>query len=75
MTNVWISTISVLALLALVVVVGASAGMGESDNAHRIQIGEIAPLFELSAVDGSTKALSSLRGKSPLVLIFFRGAW
>lgn len=38
-------------------------------------VGSEAPGFELQSLDGDTYALEELRGESPLLLVFFRGAW
>jgi len=41
----------------------------------RVEVGQEAPLFELDSLDGEPVSLASLRGESPLILIFFRGTW
>jgi cytochrome oxidase Cu insertion factor (SCO1/SenC/PrrC family) len=41
----------------------------------RVEVGQSAPGFDLTAADGSTYSLDSLHDKSALILIFFRGAW
>lgn len=39
-------------------------------------VGEVPPDFTLEAVsDGTEYTLSELRGETPVVLVFFRGAW
>lgn len=40
-----------------------------------VVIGSEAPDFTLSATDGTSRTLSSLRGEKNVVLIFFRGTW
>jgi len=41
----------------------------------RVEVGQKAPEFSLSATDGSSWKLDSLREDKPLVLTFFRGTW
>ena len=40
-----------------------------------IGVGQKAPPFELTDLDGKTHALSQLIGQQPLVVQFFRGSW
>lgn len=40
-----------------------------------IEVGQKAPDFSLQDQDGKTVKLSALRGKSPAVLVFYRGSW
>jgi len=40
-----------------------------------VQIGEIAPDFTLEDVQGRNVTLSAARGKTPVVLVFYRGYW
>ena len=40
-----------------------------------ISIGEVAPDFTLEDQNGRTVTLSDARGKSPVVLVFYRGYW
>ena len=44
-------------------------------QAESIQVGDEAPGFALSDLDGESHRLADLRGEKPLVLVFFRGAW
>lgn len=41
----------------------------------RIQVGDTAPDLALRTPDGTLHRLSDLRGKQPVVLVFFRGVW
>ena len=63
----------------LVVVLALTSGVGSADQVltpkPRVEVGQAAPDFELPTVAGSTLGLESLRDKSSLILIFFRGAW
>jgi len=38
-------------------------------------VGEVAPDFTLEDQNGQKVALSDARGKSPVVLVFYRGYW
>ena len=40
-----------------------------------IALGEIAPDFTLEDQNGNKISLSDARGKSPVVLVFYRGYW
>ncbi len=59
-----IALLWLLAVPLAVPVAGLSIGIGSS-----------VPDFTLSTLDGEHLTLSERRGESPLVLVFFRGAW
>ena len=40
-----------------------------------VAVGEVAPDFTLEDHNGQKVALSDARGKSPVVLVFYRGYW
>ncbi|MGH9907797.1 MAG: redoxin domain-containing protein [Pyrinomonadaceae bacterium] len=40
-----------------------------------VQVGEMAPDFTLADHRGGKTTLSESRGKSPVVLVFYRGYW
>lgn len=40
-----------------------------------VGVGEVAPDFTLEDQDGRGVTLSQSRGKSPVVLVFYRGYW
>ena len=42
---------------------------------ERVQVGQMAPDFTLSALGESPVTLSSFRGSSNVVLVFYRGHW
>ena len=49
-----------------------------SPNQHRntsVAVGEVAPDFTLQDQNGNKMSLSDARGKSPIVLVFYRGYW
>lgn len=40
-----------------------------------VAVGEVAPDFTLEDQSGQKVTLSDVRGKSPVVLVFYRGYW
>jgi peroxiredoxin len=40
-----------------------------------VAVGELAPDFTLEDQNGNKVTLSEARGKSPVVLVFYRGYW
>ncbi len=44
-------------------------------RATSVAVGEMAPDFTLENHQGSKVTLSEARGKSPVVLVFYRGYW
>ncbi len=41
----------------------------------RVQVGELAPDFTLTALNGPAVSLSDYRGEKNVVLVFYRGHW
>jgi peroxiredoxin len=41
----------------------------------QIKVGDLAPVFTLEDQNRNKVALSDARGKSPVVLVFYRGYW
>ena len=68
-----------LAALALCLTAGSAAAQqtrpAGGDIPEPIQVERTAPAFSLPGADGETYALTDLRGKESLVLVFFRGSW
>ena len=61
----------------LVVLTGVSQARVET-TMHRaapVTVGETAPDFALEDQNGKKVSLSDARGKSPVVLVFYRGYW
>lgn len=59
-----------------------AVGLGNTDHSARwvqrtgpVAVGDIAPDFTLRDQNGNTLTLSDARGKSPVVLVFYRGYW
>ena len=63
--------------LATILLYGPAVRGAESppDLPSLIEIGQVLPGFDLESLDGTPLNPESLRGKAPLVLIFFRGTW
>jgi cytochrome oxidase Cu insertion factor (SCO1/SenC/PrrC family) len=45
-----------------------------ASDLNRVQVGAVAPAFELPDAEGKVVRLADLRGKS-VVLVFYRGYW
>ena len=61
------------ALLLLASLASPQAALSPTD-VDRVSVGMVAPDFELPSAAGGTLKLSSLRGKT-VVLVFYRGYW
>jgi cytochrome oxidase Cu insertion factor (SCO1/SenC/PrrC family) len=67
-------TVPLIVLLSL----SALAARQSATNSQRtapVAVGEMAPDFALLDQNGNRVALSDVRGKNPVVLVFFRGYW
>ena len=55
---------------------GPKDGAGSaSTELDRVKVGQPAPGFALTDVDGKQISLSDFRGKKSVVLVFYRGHW
>jgi len=64
--------------LTLVVSIGLDATARSATSVQRtgpVAVGELAPDFTLEDQNGNKVTLSDYRGKSPVVLVFYRGYW
>jgi hypothetical protein len=61
------------AFLLATFLIGAQNGLSPTDL-KRVDVGSFAPDFELPSTTGKTLKLSSLRGKT-VILVFYRGYW
>jgi cytochrome oxidase Cu insertion factor (SCO1/SenC/PrrC family) len=62
----------------IAVLVALSAGSYSLLNGQRsspVAVGDLAPDFVLTDQNGQKVTLSDSRGKSPVVLLFYRGYW
>ena len=50
-------------------------GLARGGDERGPAVGTEAPDFTLEALDGTEIRLSEYRGESPILLVFFRGAW
>jgi len=69
-------------LLLLLIVSVSYAQLGPKDGAglsptdlERVKVGQPAPDFTLENIDGKKVTLSDFRGKTSVVLVFYRGQW
>lgn len=55
---------------------GAPPAAAQPAGAQKpLAVGELAPDFTLPDQDGKQVTLSAVRGKTPVVLVFYRGYW
>lgn len=64
-----------LTLLISIIVCANSNSPTYGQRNGPISVGEVAPDFTLEDQDGHRVTLSDARGKSPVVLVFYRGYW
>ena len=66
-------------LLQVMVLLSASMATNwntQNDNRKTpVAVGEVAPDFTLEDQNNKSVTLSAARGKSPIVLVFYRGYW
>jgi cytochrome oxidase Cu insertion factor (SCO1/SenC/PrrC family) len=67
------------ALLQIIVLLSVSMAANlksrSEERSSPVAVGEIAPDFTVEDQNGHKVTLSDARGKSPVVLIFYRGYW
>ena len=63
-----------LGFLLLVALLNSTTGVAQT-RAKPVAVGETAPDFTLSDHNGNKVTLSESKGKSPVVLVFYRGYW
>ena len=51
------------------------AALGATAQAAAPQVGETAPELSLPSTGGEELSLESLRGRSAVILVFYRGSW
>jgi cytochrome oxidase Cu insertion factor (SCO1/SenC/PrrC family) len=62
-------------LIQLIVLFTMATAFGSQSRTSPLAIGEMAPDFTLADQSGQSVTLSAARGKSPVVLVFYRGYW
>ncbi len=77
--------IKIIATLVLVMTLSCSCAFGQSSSPQQspstatrtspVPVGELAPDFTLEDDQGRKVTLSSSRGKTSVVLVFYRGYW
>jgi cytochrome oxidase Cu insertion factor (SCO1/SenC/PrrC family) len=68
------SRVLALSFLTIVVLVNATTVLAQTDTKPK-GVGELAPDFTLLDYHGKKITLSDSKGKSPVVLVFYRGYW
>lgn len=68
-------TVLVTTVLILIAMFANSTAPFNSQRNSPVAVGEAAPDFSLQAQDGQKINLADARGKSPVVLVFYRGYW
>lgn len=69
---------TVLLQITALISIAVSANLHRAINTQRntpVAVGETAPDFTLGDQNGNKVTLSAARGKSPVVLVFYRGYW
>jgi cytochrome oxidase Cu insertion factor (SCO1/SenC/PrrC family) len=71
---------SVLLMMVFLVYVSLAAASSDSSPINRasgaaVKPGDAAPPFDLPTAAGATVALKDYKGKSKLVVLFYRGYW
>ena len=64
-----------LMVLFSLVATGNSQSQTDSMRGSPIGVGDLAPDFTLQDQNNSKVTLSDVRGKRPVVLVFYRGYW
>ena len=68
--------LTMLLQVILLILIGLSAKTEiYAQRTSPIAVGEVAPDFTLEDQSGNKVTLSDARGKSPVVLLFYRGYW
>lgn len=62
-------------LLILVAMCANAQSPNQTQPNRPVAVGDVAPDFTLDDQNGNKVALSEARGKSPVVLVFYRGYW
>ena len=70
-----LTVISKIALLISISLYAISFSPTYGQRTSPLAVGEVAPDFTLEDQSGQKVTLSKARGKSPVVLVFYRGYW
>ena len=62
-------------LMILIAVPANYSSLANNQRNSPVTIGEVVPDFTLADENGNKVTLSESRGKSPVVLVFYRGYW
>lgn len=64
----------VIALMSIAIGIN-SHSQNQTQSSRPVSVGEVGPDFTLVDQNGNKVTLSDARGKSPMVLVFYRGYW
>ena len=65
-----------LATAFLIIITSVNAGISRAQtNTKPLNVGDAAPNFTLVDHRGNKATLSDAKGKSPVVVVFYRGYW
>lgn len=62
-------------LCALSLTAGAFGQEMKKETPKPMAVGDVAPDFTLTDQNGKSVSLAAAKGKSPVVLVFYRGYW
>jgi cytochrome oxidase Cu insertion factor (SCO1/SenC/PrrC family) len=62
-------------LLMSMAMCASAQSPNQTQRSSPIAVGEVSPDFTLEDQNGNKITLSATRGKSPVVLVFYRGYW
>ena len=70
-----LATVFFQTTIALLPITLGATLQGTSVRSTPVGVGDVAPDFTLEDQNGAKVTLSGARGKSPVVLVFYRGYW
>jgi cytochrome oxidase Cu insertion factor (SCO1/SenC/PrrC family) len=68
-------TVLLQTIVLLSVAMAANLKLPSDERSTPVAVGEVAPDFTLEDQNKNKVTLSNARGKSPVVLVFYRGYW
>ena len=70
-----LATVFFQTTIALLSITMGASLQGTSVRSTSVGVGDVVPDFTLEDQNGAKVTLSDARGKSPVVLVFYRGYW
>ncbi len=68
-------TVLIQSIVLLSAAMAANLKSSSDERSTPVTVGEVAPDFTLEDQNRNNVAISDARGKSPVVLVFYRGYW